>query len=75
MKRIFVHTVANARKNDIKVLADNIYKVKITAPPVDGLANQALIKLLAKHLRLHKSQLTILKGLTSDKKIIEINDL
>ncbi|OGV92172.1 hypothetical protein A3B57_03690 [Microgenomates group bacterium RIFCSPLOWO2_01_FULL_47_10] len=75
MKRILVHTIPNSRSNEIKALSDTIYKIKITAPPVEGLANQALIRLLAKYFKVHKSQIMVIKGLTSDKKIVEIDTL
>jgi uncharacterized protein (TIGR00251 family) len=37
-------------------------KVAITAPPVDGQANQALIKFLAKQCKVAKNQISIVKG-------------
>ena len=48
-------------------------KVYLTAPPVDGKANQALIKFLAKHYNVSKSSIEIIKGEKSRNKIIEIN--
>jgi len=43
-------------------------KVRITAPPVDGKANQHLIKFLAKAFGVAKSQVTLLKGETGRDK-------
>ena len=72
MKRILVHTIPNSRANEVKVLSDVVIKMKVTASPIDGKANAEVIKLLSKHFKVHKGQITITKGLTSDKKIVEI---
>jgi uncharacterized protein YggU (UPF0235/DUF167 family) len=50
-------------------------KVRLTAPPVDGAANEALRTLLAEQLRLPKRAIRILRGTTSRQKLIEIVDL
>lgn len=48
------------------------YRVYVTVVAEDGKANQAVIALLAKALRLPKSALTITHGLTSRDKLIQI---
>ena len=50
----------------------NWLRVRITAPPVDGKANQALIKFLSKRWRIPKSALEIAGGATSRNKILTI---
>jgi uncharacterized protein (TIGR00251 family) len=50
-------------------------KVKLKAPPVDGRANEALKKFLAKKLGLHVSAFEIVAGATSRKKIIAVTGL
>jgi len=50
-------------------------KVRLTAPPVEGAANRALIKLLAKRLGLSKSAVTVVRGETSRNKLVEIDGL
>ena len=72
MKKILVHVVPNSRANDVREISDNIIKVKIAAPPIDGKANKELIKVLSKHFRIQKSKVIILKGVASDKKVIGI---
>ncbi|MBV8169889.1 MAG: DUF167 domain-containing protein [Alphaproteobacteria bacterium] len=39
-----------------------VLKVAVTAPPVDGAANQALIALLAKRLKVPKSSVSLVAG-------------
>lgn len=66
----------NASKNEI-IKSDDILKVKITAQPIDGKANKALIEYLSKLLKVPKSCFEILKGQTSKDKLIliKVNDI
>lgn len=50
-------------------------KVRVSAPPVDGAANAALIAFLAKTLRRPRSSLKIVSGDTARLKLVEIEDL
>ncbi len=50
-------------------------KVHVTAPPVDGAANDALIVLLAEFLGLHKRNIQIVRGTTGRHKIVEITGM
>ena len=46
--------------------------VCVTAPPEDGKANEAMIRLLAKHLDVPASCLTIMRGMTNRNKLVRI---
>lgn len=59
----------NAKKNEIIKEADAV-KVKITAQPVDGKANKALIEFLSKEFKIPKTSIQILKGETSKDKTL-----
>lgn len=48
------------------------YKVKLTAAPVDGKANEALIKILSEHFKVAKSRISIVGGNTAKTKIVDI---
>lgn len=61
----------NASKNEI-IKEDSGIKVKITAQPIDGKANKALIEFLSKQFKVPKSYFEILKGETSKDKTILI---
>ncbi|MDR2461036.1 MAG: DUF167 domain-containing protein [Deltaproteobacteria bacterium] len=50
-------------------------KISLSAPPVDGKANSALIKFLARILGLKSSQITLAHGQTSRSKLINIQGL
>jgi hypothetical protein len=47
-------------------------KVKVTAPPIEGKANEALIKFLAKEFKISASSVEIIKGHNSREKIVRI---
>lgn len=68
-----IKVTPKAKLNKIIQNDTNSYHIYTTAPPDKGKANQAVIKLLAKHLNLPKSKITITKGETSRQKIIQIN--
>lgn len=65
----------NASKNEIIKTTDGV-KVKITAQPVEGKANKALVEFLSKQFKIPKSAIEILRGETSKEKtlLIKITD-
>ncbi|HCP08645.1 MAG TPA: hypothetical protein DIT25_02510 [Candidatus Moranbacteria bacterium] len=71
--RIYVKVSPRSSKNEVIKISEGEYKVKITAPPVDGEANSMLIKVLAEYFGISKSSLTIIGGKSAKIKIIEIS--
>lgn len=64
----------NAKKNEI-IKDGEITKIKITALPIDGKANKALVEFLSKNFKIPKTSIKILKGETSkDKTILFMTD-
>ena len=59
----------NAKKNEI-IKDGDIIKVKITALPIDGKANKALVEFFAKNFIIPNTSIEILKGETSKEKTI-----
>lgn len=49
------------------------YKLEVTAPPVEGAANDAVIEFFARGLRLPKSAVRIIIGEHARRKLVEIN--
>jgi uncharacterized protein (TIGR00251 family) len=64
-----------ARKNAITGEVGDALKVALTAPPVDGKANQSCIEFFAKLLNVPRSSVTIAAGLTSRNKVIQVAGL
>jgi uncharacterized protein (TIGR00251 family) len=50
-------------------------KIRLTAPPVDNSANEALVKFLASELGVSRSQVEIVSGHTSREKIVRIDGI
>ena len=70
-----VRVTTRAACNEIVGEHDGALKVRIAAPPVDGAANEALIRLLAKQLGVSRSHIEIVGGETSKSKRIKISNL
>ena len=73
-----VKLTPKASRNDIQgwaldVDGKPILKCCVTAVPEKGKANQALIEMLAKKLKIAKSSITLIKGDTDRHKILDIN--
>ena len=71
--RIKVH--ARARRDKLVGIQGGLLRVKVTAPPVEGKANQAVIELLAAHLRVPKSSIRIVSGEHAPLKLVEVAGL
>lgn len=70
---IEVKVEPRSSKRQISGIMDNtVLKVKLTAPPVDGSANEQLIELISETTGARKSQIKIVRGLSSKRKLIEI---
>jgi uncharacterized protein (TIGR00251 family) len=70
-----VRVTPRASRDELAGAAEGVLKVRLTAPPVEGAANQALIKLLAKALDLPKSRLRLLAGEKSRNKTVWVEGL
>jgi len=69
---ILVKVVPYSSRTEIVEEKENYLKIKLKAAPVQGKANAELIKFLAKKYQVSKSQVEIIKGLTSKDKLIRI---
>lgn len=67
-----VRVVPRASRNEIVGVHGDALKVRLTAPPVEGRANEALIAFLAQWLGVRKSQVEIVAGATSRRKMIRV---
>lgn len=61
-----------AKKNAVTGKVGDALKVSLTAPPVDGKANEACIEFLAKLLKAPRSSVTIASGQNRRTKIIRV---
>lgn len=72
---ISVRVYPNAKKNELGGVTGGVWQLKVTAPPVEGKANAALITVLSKLLGVSKSRLSIIRGHTGRNKIVAVDSL
>ncbi|HSR47958.1 MAG TPA: DUF167 domain-containing protein [Anaerolineales bacterium] len=71
-----VRVTPRSRRTEVaEILEDGTLRVRVTAPPVDGKANAALIRFLAKVLEIRVSRIEIVAGEKGLDKIVSITDL
>jgi uncharacterized protein len=64
---------ASARISELVGLRDGVLVVRVTAPAIEGKANEAVRRLVAKRLRVPRSSVTIVRGHRSRDKVIQID--
>ena len=69
--KIQVKVKPNSRTEELSQEGDS-FIVKVKEPPKEGKANRAVIKLLADHFGIPRSQVRILSGFRSRNKVIEV---
>ena len=69
--RINVKVIPHAKSNSVTQV-ENMYVVRTTAVPVDGKANDTVQKMLAKHFKVAKSCVQIVRGATARTKTVEV---
>jgi len=70
--RLAVRVIPRASRSEISGLRDGRLVVRVTAAPVDGAANEAVIALLARTLGVARRALTVVTGETHREKIVVI---
>jgi len=69
---IRVRLTPRAGRNQIDGWDGDLLRVRVAAPPVEGRANDALLRLLAEALGVPRSQLQLVRGRTSREKVIAV---
>lgn len=70
-----VRVVPRASRSGIQGLHGDALKIRLTAPPVEGKANEALIKFLSKELSIPRAQIDIKSGETGRNKTVRFVDI
>lgn len=73
--RVEIKVQPRAFRNQIAGMQGGYLRIKLTAPPVDGAANRALIDFLASELNTAKSNINLVRGVNSKNKLIEIKGI
>ncbi len=64
----------NSKKEKVEKINDFNYVVSVKELPIEGKANEAVIKSLAEFLRISPSQIRVISGLKSRQKILEVKN-
>ena len=75
MARIAVRFQPRARKDEIGGERAGVLMVRVTAPPVEGKANDAVRKLLAKRLGIAPGRVSVVRGATGRDKVVEVDGM
>jgi uncharacterized protein len=70
--KVSVRVQANARRDELVGIRDGVLVVRVAAPAVDGRANRALCRVLAKRLGVAASRVTIARGQRSRDKLVQL---
>lgn len=69
---ITVRVSTKSKKSELIQETDDTFKARVTSAPERGKANEELLRLLAAHFQVRKSDITILRGERGREKLIEI---
>ena len=75
MGQIVVHVVPRARKTEVAGRYGDAIRMRLAAPPVDGAANEELVRFLAARLGVPRSAISIARGVTARRKTVAIAGL
>lgn len=73
--RVLLHVVPRASRTAIVGEHDGRLKLAVAAPPVDGEANDAIVRFLAKALGLPRDAVTLSAGATGKRKAVDVSGL
>lgn len=70
--RLAVHVQPNASRSEVIGEVDGALKIRLNAPPVDGKANEALERFIAKRLGVARRSVSVSHGHASRQKLLEV---
>ena len=71
--RLSIRLQPRSSKNEIAGLQGDHLKIRVTAPPVEGMANEALVDFLSQSLKISRRNVCIVSGHSSRNKIVEVS--
>jgi len=72
---IAVRAQPGARRDEIVGLRDGVLVARVSAPALEGRANQALCRLIARSLGIRRSQVSILRGERARDKLVRVEGI
>ena len=71
--RLIVQVQPRAKRSEVAGRYGDAVKIRLAAPPVDGAANEELVRFIAELLKVPRSSVRISAGLTARRKTVEID--
>ncbi len=69
--RLTIHVQPRASRTEVVGLHGDAIKLRIAAPPVDGAANEEVVRFLAEVFRLPRRQVVLTEGFTGRRKVVD----
>ncbi|MBI2761626.1 MAG: DUF167 domain-containing protein [Chloroflexi bacterium] len=73
--RLVVRVTPRSSRDHIEVSDDGAWRAWLTAPPFDGKANDALVRLLARRLGVPQRDVRVVRGQSGRDKVVEVDGL
>jgi len=71
--RFGVRLIPRTATNDIDGVAEGALRVRVSAPPVDGAANETLLRLLADTLGIPRRDVRLVSGASARQKVVAVD--
>ena len=73
--RLNIRVTPRSSRNEVRGFVDDVLQVRVTAAPVDGRANEAVVRLLAEHLGVPRTAVRIVTGNAAREKLVAVDGL
>ncbi len=71
--RLAVQISPNAKRSEVIGILEDVLKIRLQAQPIEGKANEALVRFIAESLDVPRSAVVITHGLSSKRKLLEVS--
>jgi uncharacterized protein (TIGR00251 family) len=72
---VAVHVLPRASREGVAGLAGDAVRIRLTAPPLENRANEALVRFLAAELKIPRPRVEIVSGMRGRRKVVRISGL
>ncbi|MFN8584813.1 MAG: DUF167 domain-containing protein [Dehalococcoidia bacterium] len=73
--RLNIRVTPRSSRNEVRGFVGDVLQVRVTAAPVDGRANEAVVRLLAEHLGVPRTAVRIVAGNAAREKLVAVDGL
>lgn len=73
--RLNIRVTPRSSRNEVRGFVGDVLQVRVTAAPVDGRANEAVVRLLAEHLGVPRTAVRIVAGNAGREKFVAVDGL